>query len=208
MQLYTYDRAPNPQRLKYFLKLKNISLDNVQFDLATGEHFNREFKSINPDCTVPTLVTDNGTVLTDTIAICIYLEKLYPQTPLLGKTDLEYAQVIGWCHKVFLEGFMPVAEVLRNKSDKFKDRALPGRMPVAQVPELIVRGGALLENFWKKMDEHFQSNAFVVGDELTLADIDVFVVVGFAGWIKASINPEHQAFLQWHEKVSQLLNIQ
>jgi len=207
MQLYTFDLAPNPQRLKYFLQLKNISLDTVQLDLATGEHFNREFKAINQDCTLPTLVTDSGTALTDTIAICIYLEKLYPEIPLMGKTDLEYAQVIGWCHKVFLEGFMPVAEVLRNKSEKFKGRALPGRVPVAQIPQLIVRGGALVESFWQKMDDHFQSSTFVVGNELTLADIDVFVVIGFAGWIKASVNPKHQALLKWHGKVSQLLNV-
>ncbi len=205
MHLYTYDKAPNPQRVSHLLNYKNIELDTTQFDLMTGEHFNDAFKKINPDCTVPTLIIDDGVVLTDTIAICVYLDRLYPEKTLFGANDSEYAQVIGWCHKLFLDGFIPIAEVLRNHSPAFKDRALPGRILIAQIPELIERGTSRLEAFWHNMNEHLADREFVVGDQLTMADIDLFVVCGFAGWIKASVPEECTALLQWYAKAKAIL---
>ncbi|WP_286266652.1 glutathione S-transferase family protein [Thalassotalea atypica] len=206
MHLYTYERAPNPQRLKHFLAHKNITLATTSFDLAKGEHFNEQFKAVNPDCTVPTLVVNDDVVLTDTIAICVFLERKYPENPLLGITDIEQAQVIGWCHKLFLEGFMSVAEVLRNKSEAFKGRALPGRVAIAQVPALIERGNHRLSAFWPQMDEHLQNKDYIVGDTLTLADIDLFVVCSFAGWIKASIPEDCNALRQWYQRIDKQLN--
>lgn len=206
MHLYTYDIAPNPQRVSYLLKLKNIDVTTTQFDLSKGEHFNDEFRKINPDCTVPTLVIDEKTVLTDTIAICVYLDRLYPERSLFGSSDLEYAQVIGWCHKLFLEGFVPVAEVLRNQNPAFKDRALPGRHVVKQIPELVTRGATRLDAFWECIEEHLADKEFVVGNQLTMADIDLFVVCGFSAWIKASV-PDHCLMIkQWYVKVNKLLN--
>lgn len=206
MHLHTYDKAPNPQRVGYLLKLKKIELPTTQYDLTTGEHFNDELRKLNPDCTVPTLVMDDGTILTDTIAICVYLDRLYPENSLFGANDAEYAQVIGWCHKLFLDGFVSIAEVLRNKSPAFEDRALPGRYKVKQIPELIDRGAARLDAFWQSLDEHLGDKDFIVGDQLTMADIDLFVVCGFAGWIKATAPAECLALKAWHDKVDKILN--
>ncbi len=91
MKLYTYDPAPNPQRLALFMKYKGIEIETQQIDMMAGEQLGDEYRAIVPERTVPALVLDDGTVLTEVIGICTYLEALYPEKPLLGTTPLEKA---------------------------------------------------------------------------------------------------------------------
>ena len=205
MHLYTFSKAPNPKRLGYFLKLKGVEIEATEVDINNGEHFNDAFKAINPDSTLPTLVLDDGTVLTDTIAICVYLESKYSNTPLFGTTTVEYAQVIGWAHTLFFSGLMPIAEILRNQGDFFKNRAIPGCVDVEQIPDLIERGKIRLDAFWLSMDKHLSDKNYIVGKQLTMADIDCYVVCGFATWVKAQIPESCTALLQWQKRVSKLL---
>jgi glutathione S-transferase len=202
MHLYTFFKAPNPKRLGYFLKLKGIEIAATEVDINKGEHFNDAFKVINPDSTLPTLVLDDGTVLTDTIAICVYLESQHPEKPLFGINATEYAQVIGWAHKLYIDGFMAIAEILRNQGDFFKNRALPGRVDIEQIPDLIKRGNIRLDAFWLNMNKHLSDKDYIVGKQLTMADIDCYVVCGFATWVKAQIPESCTALLQWQKRVS------
>src|SRR5690606_35257659 len=128
-------------------------------------------KAINPACTVPVLELDDGVRLTDTIAIARYLDHCFPTRPLFGNTPLEEAQVLGWCHRLFLEGFVPVAEVLRNQGEFFTDRALPGTAPVAQIPALVERGRQRIATFWAMLHAHLQGREFMVGQQPSMADL-------------------------------------
>ena len=94
MKLYTYDPAPNPRRLALFMQYKGIEIETVQVDMMKAEQLAEEYRQINPQCTVPALQLDDGNVLCEVIGICMYLEGLYPDKPLLGSTALEKAQVI------------------------------------------------------------------------------------------------------------------
>jgi len=205
MHLYTFSKAPNPKRLGYFLKIKKIDITTSEVDINKGEHFNDAFKTINPDSTLPALALDDGTVLTDTIAICVYLESQHPDTPLFGTNANEYAQVIGWSHKLYVDGFMSIAEILRNQGDFFKDRAIPGRINVQQIPDLIERGKIRLNAFWLNMNEHLSGKEYIVGTQLTQADIDCYVVCDFARWVKKQIPESCTALLQWQKRVSKIL---
>ncbi len=202
MKLYTYDVAPNPRRLGLFLKYKGIELDTQQIDLGTKEQHGDEYGKINPLRTVPALVTDEGAVLTEVIAQCVYLEELHPEKPLLGSTPLEKAQVINWDHRLFLTGFMAIADAFRNSHPAFKGSGMPGPLAVEQIPELAERGMLRLKHFWPAMDDQLGKSSWVTGDNFSFADIDMFCIVEFAGWIKEGI-PEDCAHLKaWHERAS------
>jgi len=205
MQIYTFSSAPNPQRLGYYLKYKNIEIPTTEISLTDNEHFSDEFKAINPDSTLPSLQLDDGTVLTDTIAICVYLEKLYPEKPLFGSNDIEYAQVIGWDHKIFMDGFTAVAEMLRNHSKFFIDRAVPGKVNVPQLDALVGRGKLRLDAFWEDLDENLQDKSFLVAEQFTFADIDAFVICSFAGWVKEKVPDHCHNILRWQQAVEKLL---
>lgn len=201
MKLYTFDVAPNPRRLGMFLKYKGISLDTEQIDLMKQEQLNEPFRTINPDCSVPTLQLEDGSILIDVVAICLYLESQFPEKPLMGCNDLERAQVIGWMHRVFLNGVLSVAEMLRNQGDAFKGRALPGPAPCDQIPELVNRGRERLQVFFNNIDSHLIGRDYMVGDALTQVDIDVFAVCEFAGWVKQEVPASCSQLLSYIERL-------
>ena len=205
MKLYTFPPAPNPMRVSLFLKYKGLDIDTQVVDLREKQQFDEAYLTINPNATVPALALDDKTLLTDSIAICAYLERKYPEKPLFGENDTDYALIIGWCHKIFVEGFHAVAEVLRNSSEFFVDRALPGLTPIKQLPELIERGQIRLNAFWQMLDQHLADRTFIVGDNISQADIDAYVVCQFAGWIKTSIPQECEHVLGWHHKLAEIL---
>jgi len=202
MHLYTYDIAPNPRRVLLALRYKGVELPTTQIDLRAGEQFSQSYTAINPDSTVPALQVSDDVVLTDTIAISLYIDKCHPEKPLFGSDDLEQAQIIGWCHKLFCEGFIPIAEVLRNESPAFADRALPGRVKLAQIPEMIERGQKRLEAFWLMVDEALQDKDYLVGSQLSQADIDLYTIAGFAGWIKQQVPESCEHLQQWQKRVA------
>jgi len=205
MHLYTFSKAPNPKRLGFFLKFKGIEIEVTEVDINKRENFSDSFKSINPDSTLPTLILDDGTVLTDTIAICVYLESQYSNNPLFGISTCEYAQVIGWTHKLYINGSMAIAEILRNQGDFFKNRAIPGCVDVPQIPDLIERGKIRLDIFWLNMNKHLSDKDFIVGKQLTMADIDCYVICGFSAWVNEQIPESCTALLQWKERINKLL---
>ncbi len=202
MTLYTYDAAPNPKRLNLFLAYKGVQLPTQQVDLRNLEQLSPAYRAINPRCVVPALRLEDGTVLCDVIAICWYLEQRFPQRSLLGTTPLQQAQVLSWDLQIFTEGLMSVADTLRNRSAAFKDRALPGPSPVEQIPQLEERGRYRLHQFWDRLEAQLQGRDFLVGETLSLADIDAWVVVDFAGWVKESIPEQHPRLRSWHQRVS------
>lgn len=206
MHLYTYDPAPNPRRLGLFLAWKGIDVDTTQVDLMQLEQLGEPYRAINPSGTVPTLVLDDGSLMTEVIAICDYLESLYPQRPLLGTTPLLRAQVLGWDHQIYMNAFSAVAEILRNGNPNFADRALPGPDRIAQIPALVERGRERLQRAWKAYDEALGGREFLVGDSLTLADFDLLVCTEFAGWVKESIPDDCPALLAWRDRVRATLD--
>jgi glutathione S-transferase len=200
MHLYTFEAAPNPRRLGLFLAYKGIELATTQVDLMKGEQQSEAFRAINPHCTVPALILDDGTLLTEVIGICDYLESRYPEKPLLGTSALERAQVLSWDHRLFLGVFLAIAEVLRNGNPAFKDRALPGPHRTSQIPALVDRGRERLAQAWPSLDEALAGREFLVGDGITLADLDLLVAVDFAGWVKETVPEQCENLLAWRTR--------
>lgn len=207
MKLYTYDIAPNPRRLGLFLKYKGISLDTQQIDLATGEQLTDAFRGINPHCTVPALQLDDGTVLTEVIGICVYLEALYPSRPLLGSSDREKAEVISLDHQLFASIMMAIASILRNGSKAFENRALTGPLNVPQLPGLVERGKLQLGHLLPALDSQLANRPWLAGDNFTFADIDLLVMVDFMAWVKESVPAECTHLTAWYERAKAELGL-
>lgn len=205
MHLYTFSPAPNPQRLAYYLKYKSINIDTTEVSISKGEQFSEEFKAINPASTLPALVLDDGSVLTDTIAICVYLESLHPEKSLFGSNATEYAKVIGWSHKIYVDGLMAAAEIFRNSSSFFKDRAMPGKLNIPQLESLVERGRLRLTAFWEELDQQFTERDYLVGEQLTLADIDAYVICKFSEMIKAPVSEKYSHLARWRNNVAEQL---
>ena len=207
MKLYTYDPAPNPRRLALFMRYKGITLDSQQIDLATGEQLSDEYRRINPECSVPALQLDDGTVLTEVIGICTYLEALHPEKPLLGTTPLEKAQVSSWVHRLLMNMFSAIAGMLRNRTRAFANRALPGPLDLPQISELVERGKLQLAHTLPKLDAELATRPWLAGDNFSFADIDLLVGIDFMAWVKESVPEECTHLRAWYERARAELDL-
>jgi len=195
--LYDCATAPSPRRARIFLAEKGIAHDTVQVDLRSGEQLGEAFRRINPQCTVPALVTEEGAVLTDNAGIAAYLEARYPAPPLLGRTPLEKAEIAAWQWRIEFEGLMAIAEALRNSSPAMAGRALPGPVDYAQIPALAERGLARLQHFLGTLNAHLEGRDFIAAGQFSVADITAVVAVDFARVVKIKPGEEHPQLLRW-----------
>ncbi len=200
---YDCTPAPSPRRARIVLAEKGIKHDVKIIDLSKGEQLTPEFRAINPACTVPALVLEDGAVLTDNAGIAAWAEAAYPQPPLLGRTPLEKAAVASWNSKLEGECFMAIAEVLRNTAKGMKDRALPGPHNYAQIPELAERGRARLLHFLDRFEAHMTGRDWVAIDSFSLADITAGVALDFAGWVRVDVNEGRPATAAWRAKLAE-----
>ncbi len=201
LKLYDCTTAPSPRRTRMFLAEKGVDYENIQIDLRKGEQMSPEFRKINPGCTVPVLITEDGDKLTENAAMAAYLEARFPEPPLLGTTPIEKAMVAGWQSKCMLGGLMAAAEALRNGSPAMKDRALPGPKNIAQIPELAERGRMRLGWFLSGLNRRLGESEYLAGDFYSVADITATIIVDFAGWVKVAPKDEHTALLAYMERM-------
>lgn len=199
MKFYDCATAPSPRRARMVIAEKRIDVETVEVDLRSGQQFSEDFMAVNPGCTVPVLVTDDGDSLCENASIVRYLEALYPDPPLLGTSPIDQARVAEWVWRSEFEGLISVMEVLRNTSKAMKDRALPGPDPVPQIPELAARGMARGQRFFKTMDKRLTDTPWLAGDAFSFADISAFVFVEFAAWVKMVPGEELEALAKWRD---------
>ena len=200
---YDCKTAPSPRRARIVLAEKGIHPEVRQIDLAKGEQLSEEFRKINPACTVPALVLEDGTVLTDNAGIAAWAEAIRPAPSLLGFTPLEKAQVASWNSRIEGECFMAIAEVLRNTAKGMKDRALPGPHNYAQIPELAERGKARLLHFLDKLDAHLAGRDYLAASGFSIADITCGVAVDFARVLRIDPGEGRPNLAAWRARLAQ-----
>jgi glutathione S-transferase len=203
VKFYDCKTAPSPRRARIFIAEKGLDIETVEVDLRNGEQLSAEFRAVNPNCTVPVLVLDDGTTLTSTAGIRGYLEAAHPEPSLTGVTAAERGRVADLQWRIEMEGMMAMSEALRNSTPRMKGRALTGPVNYEQIPALAERGRARVERFLDGVDAMIGDKPFVAGDHYSVADIDLLVVIDFAGWIKLGLPEGASNARRWHAAVSE-----
>lgn len=203
LTLYDCSTAPSPRRARLLLAEKGIAHETVQVDLRAGEQLGEAFRRINPRCTVPVLRTEEGLLLSDNAGIAAYLEARYPEPPLLGTTPAEKAEIASWHWRIEFEGLMAIAEALRNGSPAMANRALPGPVNYAQIPELAQRGVARVQQFFVTLDAHLAQREFIAGERFSIADLAAVVAVDFARVVKVKPGEQHPFLVRWRAAMAQ-----
>ena len=203
MKFFDFGMAPNPRRARIFMAEKGIEgVEIIQIDLGDNrENVGDEYRSINPSCTVPALVLEDGTLISESVAICRYFEEVQPNPPLMGRDPKEKAVVEMWQRQVELQGYMPAGEAFRNYNKRFAGRALAGNDSYEQIPELVTRSRTRVERFFNLLNDHLESREFIAADVFSIADITAYVMIDFAGWSKMGINESQTHLKRWHENI-------
>ena len=196
MKLYDSGRAPNPRRVRVFLAEKGITVPTEQVDMMTGQHRTPEYTAINPLQRMPAMVLDDGTVITESIAICRYFEALHPEPPLFGKGPLEQATVEMWNRRCDLNFLLGVAQVFRHLHPAAK---------TLEVPQVAAWGEAnrpkVLE-ILTVLDTQLSRHPFIAGDSFSVADITAMVAVDFMKPAKVDMPAHLNNVHRWHSEVS------
>jgi glutathione S-transferase len=196
MKLYDGGRAPNPRRVRIFLAEKGISLPLEPVDLGALQHKSPAYTAVNPLQRLPALELDDGTVLTESIAICRYFEELQPEPPLFGVGALEKARVEMWNRRMELQLFQSVSHVFRHTHPAMKE------MEVPQVPAWAEANKPRVAEFLKILDRELKERRFAAGDSYSIADITGLVAVDLMKPAKLTVPAEFTNVLRWHAEIS------
>jgi glutathione S-transferase len=196
MKLYDSNFAPNPRRVRIFLAEKGIAVPTERVDIARQEHKTPEYAAINPLQRMPSLVLDDGTIITESIAICRYFEMLRPEPPLFGVGSKDAAIVEMWNRRAEINFLASVAAVFRHTHPAMKELEVP------QVPAWAEANRPRVTWFLEMLDRELATREFVAGDRYTVADITMQVAVDFMKPGRLSMPDGAANVKRWHTAVS------
>jgi len=203
MKLYDFSLAPNPRRVRMFLSEKGVEVPMVQVNTRELEQFDEAFRAVNPYAQVPALELDDGTIISESVAICRYFEETVPEPALMGRDAKDKAVVEMWNRRVELQGYVAVADAVRNSLPMFKDRAVAG-VPsgVPQIPALAERAKQTFGRFLGHIDRQLAENDFIAGEAFTVADITAFVTIDFAKRAELEVPESCPNVLRWQAEIA------
>jgi len=188
--------APNPRRVRIFLAEKGLSVPMEKIDLGALQHKSAEFTAINPLQRVPVLVLDDGTVITESIAICRYFEGLRPQPPLFGRGAMEEALVEMWNRRVELNLYAAVSAVFRHLHPAMRELE-------NQIPEWGEANKPRVMDFLALLNRELKDRLYVAGDHYSVADITTLVAVDLMKPAKLAMPADLVNIERWHAQVSE-----
>ena len=199
MQLYTAPRAPNPRRVTMFMAEKAITgIELVAVDINAHEHRSEAFRHLNPLTTVPTLVLDDGRALSESRAICTWLEGQHPEPNLMGADANERAFIEMADRRAEWYLMVPIGQVIRHTH--------PGLAALEQ-PQFADYGQAQMakvRDYASRFDQLLQTQPWMAGERFTIADITAFCALEFARLMKFSPKAEGLDALQaWRDRVAE-----
>ena len=199
MKLFVAPRAPNPRRVLMFLVEKGVNgLDLVNVDLNAGEHKTQAFRAKSPLARIPALELDDGRVLTETRAICTYLEGRHPEPNLMGVDATERAFIEMADRRIEWYFLLPVGNCVRHTHPGLAALEQP------QFPEFGRSQGEKLIETAAWLDAELQRQPWVAGQRFTIADITAFCALEFARLMRFNAGEQGLAALQaWRDRVAQ-----
>jgi glutathione S-transferase len=196
MKLYDGGRAPNPRRVRVFLAEKGITVPVEQVDLGKLAHKSAAFAAINPLQRVPALELDDGTVISESIAICRYFERLHSEPALFGTDAKDMAVVEMWERRLEFHLLGPVSHVFRNSHPAMKDMEVPQVLAWAEANKPRVM------EFLVLLDRELKDRQYIASGCYTVADITGMIAVDFMKPAKLAVPDTLIHLKRWHDEVS------
>lgn len=192
MRLFDGARAPNPRRVRIFLAEKAISVPVEPVDMAVMGHRGPEVTEKNPLQRLPVLELDDGTVITELVAICRYFDELHPDPPLFGEGALGKALVEMWQRRMEFNLFLCVAQAFRHVHPAMKEWEVP------QIPEWGEANKPKVLEFLGLLDRELANRPFAAGDSYSIADITGLVAIDFMKPARIAVPEAMGNVIRWH----------
>lgn len=196
MRLYDTPMAPNPRRVRWVMAEKGVTdIEIVTVNLLAGEHRAPEYRSRAGLAHLPSLELDDGTCITESLAICRYLESLYPEPNMLGRDAAETAVIEMWTRRAELYLANPL--MLHTR---FTHPALAALEPPE--PAVAAYNLKVAERMMKALDRQLSGRDFIAADRITLADVVAYVGIDFGRLVKYRPPAELENLARWRETMN------
>lgn len=194
MKLYSSRFAPSPRRVRMYAAEKGIALELVEVDIAAGATRAPAYLARNPLGELPTLERDDGTLLTESLAICRWLEDEHPEPRLFGATARERAEVNRWIDRLMFRLYVPTTQVFRNTHPFWAER-------LRQVPEWgeLQRAAVLAE--YDALDAWLAGRDYVASERFSMADIVAYTSIDFGKPSGLRVGDSRPALKRWYEAI-------
>jgi glutathione S-transferase len=195
MKLYD-SIGPNPRVVRMFLAEKGINIPVQTVDLAAGENRQPAHLARNPHGQMPTLELDDGSYLSETVAICEYLEETHPAPALIGTTPEERAESRMWRQRIDLNICQHIANGYRFSQGlkRFESR-------IVCAPEGAAGLKKIAADRIRWLDGQIAGKEFICGPRFTLADIKLYCWLDFAGKVGQPLDPANSHIAAWFARV-------
>ncbi|MDO8289613.1 MAG: glutathione S-transferase family protein [Parvibaculum sp.] len=196
MKLYNENMpAPNPRRVRMYLAEKGIDVPLVHIAMMKREHKSPEFRAKNSLGQVPSLELDDGTVISESVSICRYLEALHPEKPLFGRTPLEIAQIDMWLRRIEFVIMTPIGNYWRH-AHPYTSKLL------TQFKDFGESNVEAASRSLQWLDRELEGHDYVVGNDFSVADIMMLCSIDFGIYTGLNIPDDCGNVKAWHERVS------
>jgi len=195
MKIWGTRNQGNPVRVAIFLAEKGIDVPFEPVDLFAGAHKSADYLAKNPTAQVPVLELDDGTCIAETVAICRYFERIHPEPPLMGVGPVGEALVEMWQRRIEFQFYDSARHAFRHSAPFMKV------LEPVQIGEWAEHNRPKVLAALEMMDAQLKENAFIAGDDFTIADITAILPFQILALIGLEV-PDHCAGVaRWHESV-------
>ena len=195
MKLLDGGQAPNPRRVRIFLAEKGIEVPLEPVDMGALGHKEEAVSKHNPLQRLPVLVLDDGSALTESVAICRYFEELHPEPPLMGVDPLDRARVEMWQRRMEMNLLLFVANTFRHAHPAMATWEVP------QIKEFSEVNRPRAQETLRWLNEELADREFIAGDRYTIADITAMIAVDFTKPARIEIPEGLDNLMDWYGRV-------
>jgi glutathione S-transferase len=197
MKIHEYKDFPNPRRVRMFLAEKSINnIPFIQVNVPDGEHRSEAFKVKNPTAVVPVLELDNGTFISEAVAISRYFEEIHPEPSLMGKTPQDKAEIEMWSRRVENGLMDTVAAYFHHATSGL------GKLETYQNVDWGNKNSErAIATIWL-LDRVLRDRKFIAGDVFSIADITTLCAMDFAIFVNIPIPEECLNIKRWYTEIS------
>ena len=195
MKLLDGGRAPNPRRVRVFLAEKGIEIPMESIDMGAMEHKSARVGDHNPLHRLPVLILDDGTALSESVAICRYIEECYPDPPLMGIDIQDRAIVEMWQRRMEMHLMLLVANVFRHAHPAMADWEVP------QIKDFSDANRPKVIDTLVWLNQELETRPFIAGERFTIADITAMIAIDFMKPARLEVPEDLVHLLNWHRSV-------
>ncbi|MDE2581326.1 MAG: glutathione S-transferase family protein [Rhodospirillales bacterium] len=195
MKLYN-SIGPNPRVVRMFMAERGIDMPRQEIDLRGGENRQDAYLAKNPFGQMPALELDDGTIVTEIIPICEYLDEIAPGASLIGATAQERAETRMWVRRLDLNIIEPLGCGFR-----FAEGLKLFQNRIHVIPQAAGDLKQIAQEWLRRLDAMMQGKTWICGPRFTLADIFLFCFLEFGDGVGQPLNRDNRNIAAWFDRV-------